>query len=237
MRYDPNVIINRLEQALGINYNDIYHYLTEVDVKLKDEDISKFLGDKYLKDNPKIKKTKKKNSSKSSEELVEKFKEDLDYEKYRFEPYTLQYFKNYISILKNKCFNLIKIIDGIINKSIPSDVLKELDIKLDKKGNVLMSDVERIITPFIYNFIKLQELDKKANDLKTYLVFKISLDDVYKNGNSEDELYPRDNLQNRHFEIEGENGYIPYTEKQKKLIKKEERKILETMCDVVKNLK
>ena len=217
MYYNPNIIINKLEQIIGLNYYEICHYIAEANVNLTDEEISKYIGNKYIEEMP---------------EGIGSFKE-----KYQFEPYTVVYFKNYINVLKTKCNNLIKIVDGIVDRKILSDTLVKLDIVLNNQGNIQMSDVTRIVEPFVFNFNKLRDMVERANNLDTYLDFKISLDNVQKKGYSESELYPSEDLQNSHFEFEGEEGFIPYTKEQKLVLKKKEDELVMNMCDVYKNLK
>ena len=244
MYYNPNVIINRLEQALGMNFYEVCHYIAEANVNLKDEEISKYLGNKYLKDKPGareklllLKKKLKEGTRHKVEDFLEGYTFNGDIDRYRFEPQTIVYFKNYISVLKIKCNNLIKIIDGIIEKKIPKEVLESLDINLDDHGQILMSDIDRLIDPFIFNFNKLRDMVERANNLDTYFDFKISLDLMRHEAAYEAELYPRETLQNSNYEIEGEKGFIPYTKRQKLALRREEKRIVSSICDTFKNLK
>lgn len=217
MYYSPDTIIKKLEQQLNLDYYEICHFIVSSCVNLTDEEISLYLEMKYIEEMP---------------EGMGKFNEE-----YKFDSKNVLYFKKYIYILKSKCINLIKIIDGIVDRKIPKEKLGKLDIILNERGNILMSDILRITEPFVFNFNKLVNMVDRANNIDTYLDFKLSFDNVYKNNLFASELYPRDDLQNSYFEFEGEEGYIPYTEKQKKYLRKKENEIVSSICDIYKNLK
>ena len=210
--------------------------------------IKRFLDSKYFDERPgakekldnlnaRLKNRKRNGLMENANDFAERFSLYLDFDKYKFEPYTLEYFKNYISVLRNKCDTLLRIIEGLIDKTIPKYILEEFDIELNDDGLILSSDMARLIKPFIYNFTRLNDYVDKANNLNTYLDYKVSLDYVYRSGLSENDIYPKDELQNSHYEFEGEEGFIPYTDKQKKLMRKRENEMITSMCDVVKNLK
>lgn len=234
MYYNPRIIVNKIEQALKMNFYEICHYIVEANVSLTPETISKNMQDKYLNEKPgdeeRLKKLRKMlyKGFKKREDFTLEYKLQLETANYFFNPDTLNYFINYISVLKIKCNNIIKIIDGLLENNLSEDVLNELDIKLDKKGNILMSDITRLTEPLIYNFKKLKYIVDKANNIETYAKFKVSLDKV----SNEDELYPSDELQNSNYEIDGEEGFIPFTKHQKKLLKTKEKEIVSSLCDV-----
>lgn len=239
MYYNPNIIIKMLKNSLNESYYEINDFVNKASVKLKEKDIKKFLEDKYLESHPKIKEEKERlKNKKDIDSETKKFAINLEYGKYKYEPYTLEYFNKYIEILKKKCINLIKIIDGITEETISKDVLKELDINLDENGNILMFDVLRLTEPFIYNYNELKKMVERANNLNTYLEFKLSLDYVYRNGFSENELYPLEKLQDEHEEMfsKSKEGYIPLTEKQKELLRKIDEENTKSMCDLIKSL-
>ena len=246
MYYNTNIIIKLIKENLNLSYYEINRYIEKADVKLKSNEIKNYLEENYIKKHPGAKERliryrndkKNENGFRRDKDFVEMFMLELEFESQMYDPYTLEYFKKYINILKKKCNNLIRIIDGLIDETIPPELLKELDINLDENGNILMDDVLRISKPFIYNFNELKEMVNKANSLETYLNFKISLDDVYRNGFSEDELYPGEKLQDEYAEMfsKSKNGYIPLTEKQKKLSRKKENEYILAMCDIVKNM-
>ena len=248
MYFDPKMIIDMLQEELGLSYQDIIKHLNNATVIVKERDIKRFLDSKYYDEKPgvkekvetlnnRLKNRKKYGLINNPNYFSEKFSLYVDFDKYKFEPYTLEYFKNYISILRNKCDTLLKIIEGIIDGTIPKYVLEEFDIELNDDNLILSSDMNRLIKPFIYNFVKLNEVLEKANDLNTYLDYKVSLDYVYSKGLSENDIYPKDELQNSYYEFDGEDGFIPYTDKQKKLIKKKENEIMRYICDAENNLK
>ena len=244
MYNDPSMIINILEERLGLKYESIIKIINDANVNIKERDVKRFLDNKYMESHPDARSRLEKLNAKLSnrrkgsiDEFSERFSLYLDFDKYKFEPYTLKYFVNYITILKNKCNDIIKIIDGLVDGTIPKFILEDLDINLNYDNCILLSDINRLIEPLIYNYELLLDYVKRANNFNTYLDYKISLDTVYKNGLSEVELYPSEELQNSLYEFNGEDGYIPYTEKQKKLIRKRENEMITSMCDIVKNLK
>ena len=244
MYCNANKIIEILQNRLELDYDLLIKSINDANIYLKERDIKNFLDRKFFEENPEAKKELDQlnyNLSTGIKECIEsgskRYELYLNFRKYQFEPYTLEYFENYIGVLKNKCNNIIRIIDGIIDKTLPKYILEDLDISLNDNGCILKNDINRLVEPLIYNYKELMEMVVKANDLKTYLNFKMSLDNVYKSGSSEDELYPLEELQNSLFEINGEDGYIPYTKKQKKLIRKKENDIIKLMCDDFKNLK
>ena len=228
-----------LKNSLNESYYEINNFINKASVRLKEKDIKKYLEDKYLDNHPNIKEEKERlKNRKDIDSETKKFAINLEYGKYKYEPYTLEYFNKYIEILKKKCINLIKIIDGITEETISKDVLKELDINLDENGNILMADVLRLTKPFIYNYNELKKMTDRANNLNTYLEFKLSLDYVYRNGFSENELYPLEKLQDEHEEMfsKSKEGYVPLTENQKLLLRKKDEEYLRSMCNIIENI-
>ena len=249
MYYNPNVIINKLEKKLEVNYDDIKKNIKKLKIKLTEETIKSYLDKRFEEENPELKNLFDNpidNSDKPhcywTEQDIKneanKLEIEQSSEKYVYTPYTLEYYKRLVTIYKTKCKNLIKLIDGLVDGSISKWTLSELDINLSKNGNVLMSDISRILTPLIYNYNKLKETVAEGNNLETYYVKKLSLDRLYKDGLSEDDLYPSDELQDEYSELSQlQEGFIPYTENQKVLVKKKEDDMIIAMCDIYKNLK
>ena len=235
MYYNPKSIITIIKDELELSYYEINDYINKAEVKLKEKDIKSFLKEKYLEKhlNKTSKKKINKDGFKSNEDFVNDFMLGLELTKYKYEPYTLEYFKKSIDIYKKKCSNLIKIIDGIIEQTIPNEILVDLDIKLNKDGYILKSDIIRLVNPFVYNFNKLTEFVEKANDLNAYMEHKLSLEYLYRNDISEKEIYPYEELQIKHNHefLLNKNGYIPLTEKQKKLIRKKDEEEFNKQLD------
>ena len=145
------------------------------------------------------------------EESCKYFSNMLALKKYEFEPYTLEYFKKYIKIVRKKVLILLDIIEKIGNKEVSAigNIMEDLDIVLDKKGNILKEDIERLIKPTIANINILNDKLNKANDLSTYLTFKISRQSIYRNDFSENELYPLPSLQDKHYLGFNREEYVP----------------------------
>lgn len=93
------------------------------------------------------------------------------------------------------------------------DLITELDIQLDANGNISKEDIIRLITPTVYNIESLNKKVSKANDLSTYLTFKMSKHSLYKDGWSEEEIYPSSLLQIKN--LYNDHGFVPLSSKQK----------------------
>ena len=231
MYCSPSIIIGILQNRLNLSYDEIITTINNFNVNLEErpgakqklEELNARLSRGYATTN--------------QIDYAERMNLYSDFTKYQFEPFTLEYFINYIGILKEKCFLIISIIDGLIDQSLPKTILEDLDINLSNANYISMTDIYRLIDPLIYNFEKLRDMTKRANQYETYLTFKLSLDSIYEQGLYEEDLYPRKELQNSNYELDGEEGYIPYTDNQKKLMRKKENEIVNSMCDIEKNLK
>jgi len=240
MYYNPSVIVNKLEQELRLNYDDIVHYVATARVRVNEKKIKSYLDKRFQNENSELKEKVDKielSNNKTSGQISAKGINELISYKYYFEPYTLEYFKKTVRIYKKKCNNIIKIINGIIDGNIPREILQELDIKVSKNGNIIMSDILRLTEPLVYNFNRLKETVQRANKLETYYEYKLSLDSIRNNESNVEVIYPSEELQNIHYEFEGERGFVPYTKQQKLLLKKQEETIVSSICDVYKNLK
>lgn len=141
--------------------------------------------------------------------------------KYKYNPFSYKYFKIYIVILKRKLMSLIEIYNNLLmineKKEVPSEFflkLNELDITIDESGNILYSDIRRIVDTIIYNFNDLCEMLEKANDINTYLNFK----EYYRIKTMQGELFPSEEVQILNFEYSELMEFIPLTEKQRKLL-------------------
>lgn len=117
--------------------------------------------------------------------------------------------------------SLIEIYNNLLmineKKEVPSEFflkLNELDITIDESGNILYSDIRRIVDTIIYNFNDLCEMLEKANDINTYLNFK----EYYRIKTMQGELFPSEEVQILNFEYSELMEFIPLTEKQRKLL-------------------
>ena len=104
------------------------------------------------------------------------------------------------------------------------DLLSELDIQLDENGNVSRDDIILLITRALYNINALFEKINRANDLSTYLTFKMSKEYLYKASWSETEVYPTQSIQVRNLYYDHIKGNVALSEKQKFELKDEQRR-------------
>ena len=178
----------------------------------------------------------------------------------------IRYYENYLSILREKLILMLKIINGITvreNKEITdeghkklTDYLEELDIELSKSdkelevaseenkdavvkedylaGRILGSDIIRLVRPFIYLYNDLMKKTKEANDLLSYYVWDRS-DHVKIGKYTPDYRLQAPNEYSERFGNDAK-GFIPYTEKQKTMIKKTYNENLKKVIDIVTGL-
>lgn len=157
--------------------------------------------------------------------------------RYYFEPYTLKYFHIYSTIVRKKANTLLDIIEKIGNRESISinDLLLELDVNLDSNGNISKDDIIRLITPTVYNINELLEKITKANDLSTYLTFKMSKNTLYRDGWSESEVYPTESLQIKNLCYDHIKGNVPLSNNQRVELEEQQRigmkKISKMMLD------
>jgi len=235
--YDSHVIINILEDILGKPIDAIKKDVNDNQIIVTKEQIESYLEQKFIEEDPELKKRIERPRPKRSRNIAEWTKQDIENSsqefvdnlsvaRYCFEPYTLEYFNRYTVIVRNKVNILLSLIEKIGNKDIQliQEWLTELDIVLDEKGNVLKSDIIRLITPTIYNINDLEEKLSKANDLSTYLTFKMSKDSLYKEGLSEREVYPSQSIQIKSTYYDYIQGNVRLSERQRNELEKEESK-------------
>lgn len=100
--------------------------------------------------------------------------------KYRFEPFTLEYYIRYVEIVKDKSISILNIIEKISNNQ-HNDIeslLNDLDISLDELGNISRKDIIRLASPLILNYNVLIEKTSEGNNLSTYLERKLSEEEL-----------------------------------------------------------
>ena len=246
--YEPKMIITYLENILKKDFNSIKTYVDSSGINASKEQIEMFLEKKFMEENPELKEIIESPKYVRSKELGKMSHEDLLNEsreivdsiaigRYMFEPYTLKYFHKYVEILKckiNKLFDIIQCI-GTRNTSSIDYILTDLDVVLDDNGNILGSDIIRLIEPTIYNIEVLSNKIKDANDLNTYLSFKMSEESICANGFLESEIYPSMDLQIKSLFFYFNDGYVSLTEKQKESIRQKDdenvKTFIKTMLD------
>lgn len=204
--YDSSILISILEKIIGKNISEIKNDVNNAQISVTKDEIVDFLEKTFQEDDPKLKdrienpkqikiqrdEDESAFTSRVIEEVAQGFVDDLAAERYRFEPFTLEYFNNYSSIVRNKALQLLDVIEKIGTKEsfTIQELLTELDIILDENGNITREDITRLIIPTIQNIEELEEKVTQANDLTTYLTFKMSEESLYREGWSARELYP-----------------------------------------------
>lgn len=226
---DPKLLIIKLQDRLNLSLNEIKQNVASSGVILSENDIKDYLAKTFKTEKQDI--YNKLCAENDEKNYMEKY---LIEKQYAYEPYTLKYYKKIVSIYKGKCLKLLSIIEHIYNKNISEifDLLLRLDISIDSNNEILYDDVIRLIDPFVYNYNMLNEKLRKANDLDTYLNNKISLDDVYRVGASEEDLYPSEKLQGNLY-YDYSEGYIPLTQKQIDNFNKEFDKYVNELFDIL----
>lgn len=219
---DPKKFEEDILKETGLNLNQIEEKLSTYDVLLPEDKIKEYLIERR-------KKVDKKIAEDPNEQFINKVILDM---KYNYEPYTYYYYKKKINILKNKCYKFIDIIKNLMNNTLDDKITEELDINKNEWGYMSNVDYERILKPFIFNFKVLVQLMLEANELSTYENRKVSLDHLYRNGLSEQDLYPSEELQVRHNEF-NIGGYIPLTEKQEAKFLEEDLKTTEKLFKLI----
>lgn len=196
---------HNIEMTLGF----IIGMLESADVYLNEDIIKKYIEVK--------KKENFKEQDTNNMSFGQKFIFDFNNLKYEYEPYTLYYYKKTINSLKRRCFKFVKLIESIVNKDTNKEELQRYDITIDSEGNILSTDILRIINPFLYNLKTLIDKTVEANELNTYIYHKINKQILEIEGIKEQDLYPKDELQpsDKKYIPLDVNGYIPYTNKQK----------------------
>lgn len=216
--YPSDIIINVFNSISEIPFDEVEEYLNNTKIFIEEEDIVNYLNQMLHDENPDLEKSVnlKIDSIKFPELASKRFELKLQMERYEFYPYTLYYYINHSNITREKCLKLFDIMKGIYCKDPNVDVnLRSLDIRLDDDKNILKSDIFRLMIPFFVNLEMFNEKIKEGNDVKTYLVNKLSLDKVYSRGASEDDLYPSNNLQMlKGYELSTDD-YVPLTQFQK----------------------
>lgn len=250
--YNPGIIIIILEDIMGKTLDTTKNELENLCLSVDSTQIKEFLDKTFEEENPKLKKRienpkqiksgnknhKIEQTKKYIEELSRRFIDTLEADRYAFYPYALTYFDTYSNIVRNKAKEILNIIEKIANKdcSTIDNLIVDLDIKLDEEGNITKEDICRLAIPFIYNYNLLVEKINTANNLNTYLTFKISTAIEYTTGCSEDELYPTSLIQVKNLFDDSLQGTIPLSDKQKRLLYKKQKKNIDNSSDFIVNL-
>ena len=234
-----NVISGILKKK---SFNDVKELIEDIHVKYSEEEIKKYLDDRLRKEKPdllkRVKKRKNDNSKKSFDKMIEEFADELEMSTYSFDSFTLDYFKNYINILKKKISKMISILDQIEDKNNKEifPLLEDIDITIDDKRNIKNEDAERILKAILYNLSNLLKKSDEANKLETYYSFKLSKDSIYQDGFIENDLYPSEKIQEKNLLVGFDCQYISLTDKQVDKIREDERKMNKYILSIVSQM-
>ena len=249
---DPLLIKMLIVEELNpsMSYKKIEEFIKNADITITPEQIKKYLAKKMLEENPKLKEKlneientgskinltdNKEESERKIAASVEKFKNEIESYRYYFSPYSLEYFKIYVSRLKEKLtalFDLVreleKIKSGELQASSCQNII-DLDFHINEDGNLYYEDVNRLAEAIVYNVKDLYDKIIKGNDAATYLNFKISLDGIYRNDLSEDEIYPSKEIQVKNLYDRYPKEFVSLSNKQEEQLKQEEHDMLMTV--------
>ncbi|MBR1376989.1 MAG: hypothetical protein IJ565_04165 [Bacilli bacterium] len=249
----PICFVKIIENEIGMSYKEIRGINKDADVKVTEDEIKEFLSSELETNKEHIRKEQESlarrfgNNDPVIIKATENFGYNLVISKYKYEPYTYQYFKKYIGILKEKNYIFFDLIDMLANLNIGiplsdekikelKELLESLDITLTSDYRISKEDVVRIVDPFIYNLKTIIETTKKANSLETYLDFKINEDSIYKNGMTEEMVYPSTELQIKNIDIPLCKGYVPLTKKQEEEIQSRNDEYSEYTIQLLKDM-
>lgn len=247
--YDSKTIISILEIFLGKTIDEIKKDVNENKITVTKEQIESYLEQKFIEEDPELKKRiesprpkRSSNIAKWTEQDIkdasQDFADKIKVERYCFEPYTLEYFNRYTAIVRSKTNLLLNLIEEISNKNSKTiqEILTDLDIILDENGNILKSDVIRLITPTVYNINDLNDKVIKANDLCTYLTFKMSKHSLYRDGLSEGEIYPSQAIQVKSLYYGYAQGNVILSENQETILREEQNRNSKKLAKMLLNL-
>lgn len=235
-----------------MSLNDIKENIDNSNVTVTGEQIKTYLDELFEIEEPEVKKRiqDRKNqpivhklidlvhlSDLDIKKMSLKFDDELVADRYYFEPYTLQYYKKYISIIKSKTLLLLSIIEkiGTNDLSEVKSMLNDLDIEI-MDSKISREDIIRLIEPMVYNFYRLQERAQRGNDLNTYLTEKISEVSLFKSNISEFELYPTMEIQVRNLYYDDIPGNVRLSERQEETLKEERSKMLKKNANMIVDL-
>lgn len=237
--YNPNILIKILEDYYKKSFNDLKKDLKNIQITITQEDIKKYLEQKFKEENPELKQRIENKKTRKKKSLLELTSEDIDNlskdltdqllaSKYDFDPYTLNYLKKYSEIVRNKSLALLDIIELL--SCYGSIVEYDIILKNDKISKI---DIERIIKPTLENIDAFYEKVNQANTLDTYLSLSITNHSLMRHGITESEIYPVKQLQIKDLYYNGTKGTIPFSEKQKEELSEEQRRNFNNMLKYV----
>lgn len=249
--YIDSHIVNRMvvdELKLSMSFKGIKEFVNTCEISITENEIRDFLDKKMDEEEPTLRKELEKPYKPISSNPLEWTEEDIHREarafgtailksRYRFEPYSLQYFKIYTSILKEKCKTLFEILedlakikDGTISEDGLNRII-DLDFHINKCGDININDVERLSDAIIYNVKDLYDKITKGNNPETYLTFKECKHNMAKDGIFESELYPRKEVQIKDLDYGFCKEFIALSENQEEKLKQERFEIISKIME------
>ena len=244
--YDSTYLVKILEDLLGKSFNEIRKDINNKKIIANSEEIEFYLKERFMYEKPdlyeRLQKPKTKlgpDASKWTDEAIRNYSERIadEYEakRYSFDPFTLEYYQKYTEIVRNKINKLLDIVNGLATKEIKpiKKDLNKLDIKISKDGKISKEDIIRLIVPLITNIEKLKEKVDKANNLSTYISFKLSKDSLYREGFFESELYPQSDLQTQSDMNDWKDDNVKLSDNQRKILKKHQDKNRKRIADFI----
>ncbi len=235
---EPQIIEMMLFDELRLK--NVEEFVNGANITITENEIKEFLEKKLEEENPKLKKRMEAprqtssiiNLGKASAEAIisslERFKDELSAVRYYFEPYSLQYFKIYTSILKEKCQTLCSVLSDIKKcktEEVSEEALqrfKDLDFHINSKGNIYFKDAERLADAIIYNVKDLEEKVQTGNNPEIYLTFKESKHDLMRDDIWECDIYPRKEIQIKDRYYAHLPEFIALSETQQTQVQKED---------------
>lgn len=244
--YDSKIIITILEDIMRKPINEIRQDVNNQQITVTSRQIKDYLEKKFAEEEPELKERINKTRNRRSRGMAnfdkqniqdlesQEFNDNIGALKYRFEPYTLEYFDKYTTIMRNKVNLLLDIISKISTKDTESiqETLTDLDIILDENGDILKEDIIRLIIPTIYNMDELCGKVEQGNDLSTYLVYKMSKPALARDDISESELYPPKAIQIKSL-MDEYRGNIPLSNHQKSKLKRRLAKSMKRTAEML----
>lgn len=244
--YDSIYLVKVLEDLLGKSFDEIRNDVHNKKVIVSSDEIKSYLENRFIYEKPelheRLQKPKTKlgaDASKWIDEAIRNYSERIadEYEakRYSFDPFTLEYYQKYTEIVRNKINKLLDIVNGLATKEIKpiKKDLNKLDIKISKDGKISKEDIIRLIVPLITNIEKLEEKVDKANNLSTYISFKLSKDSLYREGLFESELYPQSDLQTQSDMNDWKDDNVKLSDNQRKVLKKHQDKNRKIIADFI----
>lgn len=224
---------------LAMSYTEIEEFIRIAAITLTSKQIKEYLEQKLVEENPELKKRIEKPKSKRNNNIAEltdqdinnssqEFIDNLCVARYYFEPYSLEYFNTYISILKVKCQTLFGILSDLFSIKRgkialnQSQVILDLDFHINEVGDIYFADAIRLLDAIIYNVKDLHDKVNQGNKFETYLTFKKSKHQLLKDGVFESEIYPRKEIQIKDLNYAYSKEFIALSEKQKEQLEKEQ---------------